>query len=80
MAASERPVDGKAFKHARPRGKLTGVQLAGDWTPKAASEPGYEITMWPDIPIPLPDGTTLRGDLYRPKGQQAFPLLLAWGG
>jgi putative CocE/NonD family hydrolase len=80
MVDSERYIDEKPFKRAHPRAKLTGVQLAGDWTPKAASEPKYEVVMYPDIQIPLPDGVILRGDLYRPKGQQAFPLLLAWGG
>ena len=80
MVISERRIDEKAFKRVHPRAKLTGVQLAGDWTPKAASEPKHEVVMYPDIQIPLPDGTILRGDLYRPKGQQAFPLLLAWGG
>jgi len=80
MVLSERHIDEKPFKRVRPRAKLRGVQLAGDWTPKAASEPKYEVVMHPDLEIPLPDGTILRGDLYRPKAQQAFPLLLAWGG
>jgi hypothetical protein len=31
-----------------------------------------------DVEVPLPDGTILRGDLYRPKAPGAFPTLLAW--
>jgi uncharacterized protein len=91
MVISERPVDEKQFKRTHsldekqfkrvyPRSKLTGVQLAGDWTPKTTSKPEYKVVMCPDLEIPLPDGTILRGDLYRPKGPGAFPLLLAWGG
>jgi uncharacterized protein len=63
----------------RPRTKLTGQQLAGDWTPKKTSQAVYGIIMEPDISIPLPDGTILRGDLYRPDAEEAFPVLLAWG-
>jgi uncharacterized protein len=67
-----------------PRTKLTGHQLAGSWTPKNSSQPDYNILFEPDIPIPLPDGTILRGDLYRPQrtdsSSAAFPVLLAWSG
>jgi putative CocE/NonD family hydrolase len=80
MAKSENPIEEKQFRRVHPRSELTGVQLAGDWTPKVASQPKHKVVMYPDIPIPLPDGTILRGDLYRPEGAQAFPLLLAWGG
>ncbi|GCE09917.1 peptidase S15 [Dictyobacter aurantiacus] len=61
-----------------PRTKLTGEQFAGDWTPTHASQPDYGILFIPDIAIPLPDGTILRGDLYRPDADEAFPVLLAW--
>lgn len=66
----------------RPRAKLTGQQLAGDWVPKKASLPGYKILFEPDISIPLPDGTILRGDLYRPRAgaDETFPVLIAWSG
>src|SRR5437763_1984352 len=63
-----------------PRTKLTGQQLAGNWIPKNGSQPNYSILFEPDISIPLPDGTILRGDLYRPQGAGSFPVLLAWSG
>jgi putative CocE/NonD family hydrolase len=31
-----------------------------------------------DVGIPMQDGVTLRGDLYRPKGAGRFPALIAW--
>src|SRR5579884_2409466 len=61
-----------------PFTKLTGQQLAGNWTPKNGSQPDYDIIFEADIPIVLPDGTILRGDLYRPQGSGPFPVLLAW--
>ncbi len=77
MAVSERrtPV---SLLRIRPRAKLTGQQLAGSWTPKKVSQPAYQILFEPDIAIHLPDGTILRGDLYRPGADGAFPTLLAW--
>jgi putative CocE/NonD family hydrolase len=64
----------------RPRAKLTGQQLAGDWIPRKVSQPAYQLLFEPDIAIPLPDGTILRGDLYRPKADGVFPVLVAWSG
>lgn len=63
-----------------PYTKLTGEQLAGNWIPKEASQPVYDILFVPDVAIPLPDGTILRGDLYRPDADETFPVLLAWSG
>ena len=54
------------------------MQLAG-WTPKAKSLPTYKIDFEYDVPITLPDGTILRGDLYSPRGEGPFPTLIAWG-
>src|SRR5437868_12191402 len=61
----------------QPYQRLTGEQLAG-WTPKKTTSPIYEVLCEPDCAIPLPDGTVLRGDLYRPKADGTFPVLLAW--
>lgn len=61
----------------RPHTSLVGPQLAG-WTPRCASEPRYGLTCEGDIPIRLPDGTVLRGDLYRPRAAGSFPTLIAW--
>lgn len=62
----------------RPRAKLMGQQFAGAWTPKKVSQPVYRLLFEPDISIPLPDGTILRGDLYRPEADGVFPTLVAW--
>jgi uncharacterized protein len=61
----------------QPYKRLTGKQLAG-WMPRKTSPPIYEVHCEPDVPIILPDGTVLRGDLYRPKADGAFPTLIAW--
>lgn len=60
-----------------PRARLSGTQLAG-WSPRTQSAPRYDVACEPDIPVRLPDGTVLRGDLYRPKGSGPVPALLAW--
>ncbi len=62
---------------ARPRSRVAGTQLAG-WVPKAASKKQYRVVLDTNVEVPLPDGTVLRGDLYRPKAKGAFPTLLAW--
>ena len=61
----------------QPYQRLTGEQLAG-WVPKKASAPSYEVLCFPNVSIPLPDGTVLSGDLYRPKADGAYPALIAW--
>ncbi len=71
---SGRPVRGLL---ARPRSRVAGIQLAG-WVPKASSEKRYRVVLDANVEVPLPDGTILRGDLYRPKAPGAFPTLLAW--
>ncbi len=63
----------------KPHAKRSGVQLAG-WTPQKTSSSEYGIIFEPDVAIPLPDGTILRGDLYRPKADGQFPTLVAWSG
>jgi uncharacterized protein len=78
MAIARRNPQQNAAELVRPRTKLTGQQFAGNWVPKKASRPTYGLILEPDISIPLPDGTILRGDLYRPKANGSFPLLLAW--
>ncbi|HAG97859.1 MAG TPA: hypothetical protein DDW33_13625 [Ktedonobacter sp.] len=61
----------------QPYQRLTGEQLAG-WTPKKTSSPVYEVLCRPNVSIPLPDGTILRGDLYLPRADGSFPTLVAW--
>jgi putative CocE/NonD family hydrolase len=62
---------------ARPHSRVAGTQLAG-WEPKAVSPKRHRVVLDADVEVPLPDGTILRGDLYRPKAPGAFPTLLAW--
>lgn len=81
MATTERrKATSPSALRIRPRAKLTGQQLAGDWQPEKSSQPAYQLLCEPDIAIPLPDGTILRGDLYRPRADGVFPTLLAWSG
>src|SRR5579884_3185635 len=79
MAVSERRTPGSRLR-IRPRAQLMGQQFAGNWAPKKLSQPAYPVVFEPDIAIPLPDGTILRGDLYRPGADGTFPTLLAWSG
>src|SRR5712692_8023777 len=72
--AAGRPVRGLL---ARPHSRVAGIQLAG-WVPKASSPKRYRVVLDADVEVTLPDGTVLRGDLYRPKATGAFPTLLAW--
>jgi len=62
---------------ARPHSRVAGIQLAG-WVPKTSSPKRYRVVLDADVEVSLPDGTILRGDLYRPKAAGAFPTLLAW--
>src|SRR5437899_832771 len=78
--AEQRKSSRDSSLRVRPRTKLMGQQFAGSWTPKNASQPIYGLHFEPDVSIPLPDGTVLRGDLYRPKADGAFPVLVAWSG
>lgn len=81
MAIAERKkIAAHAPLRVRPRTKLTGQQFAGDWVPTKASLPTYSLLFEPDVAIPLPDGTILRGDLYRPRSEETFPVLIAWSG
>jgi len=77
MAISEQRRAASPLK-IRPRARLAGQQFAGAWTPKKVSQPAYRLLFEPDVSIPLPDGTILRGDLYRPAADGVFPTLLAW--
>ena len=60
-----------------PHARLAGCQLVG-WAPGPSSSPRYRVHMDADVAIPLPDGTTLRGDLYRPAAPGRYPVLVAW--
>lgn len=61
----------------RPHVQLRGTQLAG-WVPRVRSRPDHALTLEHDVAIPLPDGTRLVGDVYRPRGPGRFPALVAW--
>ena len=60
-----------------PTQHLRGEQLAG-WIPKKQSPPLYPVLCFANIAVDLPDGTRLRGDLYRPQAEGTFPALVAW--
>jgi predicted acyl esterase len=61
-----------------PRLDRRGMQLAG-WQPKPAPyKPAAGIVFDADIPLPLPDGTVLIADLFRPYGIERSPVLIAW--
>lgn len=61
-----------------PKLTLRGTQLAG-WTPRGRPDPAKTgILFDEDIDIPLPDGTILRADLFRPAGMGPVPVLVSW--
>jgi len=61
-----------------PKLELRGTQLAG-WTPHSDPVPTKGGILFDEnIDIPMPDGTILKGTLYRPSGQGPVPLLLSW--
>jgi uncharacterized protein len=60
-----------------PRTSVSGPQFAG-WQPDVESPSRYGVQLDADVIIPLPDGATLCGDLYRPKTAGRFPVLIAW--
>jgi uncharacterized protein len=61
----------------KPHTKLEGPQLAG-WTPRATSPADHGIRLDANVAVPLPDGTRLRADVYRPREPGRYPALVAW--
>jgi putative CocE/NonD family hydrolase len=62
----------------KPNARLHGTQLAG-WKPKSLTGERYsDIILDHDVGIPMPDGTILRADVYRPRTQDKVPALIAW--
>src|SRR4028118_922598 len=61
-----------------PHGSLEGPQLAGWWTPRAASPADHKVREEADVAVPLPDGAVLRADVFRPRGAGRYPALLSW--
>jgi hypothetical protein len=35
-------------------------------------------TYW-DVPVPMPDGTVLRADVYRPSAEGRYPVIMTHG-
>ncbi len=61
-----------------PKLELRGTQLAG-WTPSSGSVPSASGILFDEnINIPMPDGSVLKGNLYRPAGRGPVPLLVSW--
>jgi predicted acyl esterase len=60
-----------------PHAKLEGPQLAG-WTPKSTPPAEHRVQEEADVAVPMPDGTVLRADVFRPRGQGRHPALLSW--
>ena len=42
----------------------------------AISEPTYEFRVDRNVPVPMRDGTVLRADVYRPRTEGVFPVLV----
>lgn len=62
----------------KPNARLHGTQLAG-WKPRSTPGVRYEdIILESDVGIPMPDGTVLRADTYRPRTGDKVPALIAW--
>jgi putative CocE/NonD family hydrolase len=46
----------------------------------ATSERKYDVIIVRDVKVPMPDGTWLDGDIYRPASDEQFPVLLGAHG
>ncbi|MGZ8489003.1 MAG: CocE/NonD family hydrolase, partial [Candidatus Binatia bacterium] len=46
----------------------------------ATSERKYDVIVERDVKVPMPDGTLLDGDIYRPASDEKFPVLLGAHG
>jgi len=42
----------------------------------AVSEPIYEVEVDRNVPVPMRDGTILRADVYRPRAEGRFPVIV----
>ena len=61
----------------RKRITLLGLAVALPFCALRARADGpYEITVERDVPAKMRDGATLRADIYRPKAEGKFPVLL----
>ncbi|MGH2603714.1 MAG: CocE/NonD family hydrolase, partial [Dehalococcoidia bacterium] len=60
-----------------PHTRLEGPQYAG-WTPRVVPPATHLIALEAAVPVPMPDGVNLRGDVYRPRAPGRFPALLSW--
>jgi predicted acyl esterase len=58
------------------RSRLAGEQLGG-WQPRGPLR-RFEVRAEPDVAVVLPDGVTLRADVYRPVIEEPVPGLLGW--
>ena len=46
----------------------------------ATSERKYDVIVERDVKVPMPDGTWLDGNIYRPASDEQFPVLLGAHG
>ncbi len=77
MSASTKPLSTKPARFMSKL-ELRGTQLAG-WTPTTTSPPlAGGILFDENVEIALPDGTVLKGDLFRPAGAGRVPVLISW--
>jgi putative CocE/NonD family hydrolase len=61
-----------------PRLDRRGTQLAG-WKPdRPGGDRARGIIFDEDVAVPLPDGTILLADLFRPSGLSRAPVLVSW--
>src|SRR6059058_177583 len=56
---------------------VAGLVSAGNPTSSAADQP-YEVTVERGVAAKMRDGVVLRADIYRPKADGKFPVLLAY--
>ena len=60
-----------------PHTSLDGPQLAG-WTPHLTPPAEHQLREDAAIPVPMPDGTLLRADVFRPRETGRYPALVSW--
>jgi uncharacterized protein len=63
--------------NVEPHVSLDGPQLAG-WTPRVTPPADHRVREEADVAVPMPDGTVLRADVFRPEEPGRYPALVSW--
>ena len=68
-------INGVVKTHSARRKKT--LMFTTQWS---TSERKYDVIVERDVKVPMPDGTLLDGDIYRPASDEKFPVILGVHG